>query len=58
MINTYDFRAERPEMFSHLAVKNLPGFENATHFSRMFKEKFELSPLRYRTQIHSLSLIQ
>ena len=27
MINTYDFRAERPEMFSHLAVKNLPGFE-------------------------------
>ena len=24
------------------------GFENATHFSRVFKEKFGLSPLQYR----------
>jgi transcriptional regulator GlxA family with amidase domain len=26
------------------------GFENATHFSRVFKEKFGLSPLLYRKQ--------
>ena len=26
------------------------GFENATHFSRVFKEKFGLSPLQYRKQ--------
>jgi AraC-like DNA-binding protein len=26
------------------------GFENATHFSRVFKERFGLSPLQYRKQ--------
>ncbi len=91
MINTYDFQVEHPEMFSHLALKDLlflhykcpqatpgkwlsqkrleyaqqlldtntknvnevaydSGFENATHFSRVFKEKFKSSSLQYRKQ--------
>jgi transcriptional regulator GlxA family with amidase domain len=32
------------------------GFENATHFSRVFKEKFGYSPLQYRKlNVHSMS---
>jgi len=33
------------------------GFENVTHFSRVFKEKFGLSALQYRKKNHSLSLL-
>jgi len=32
------------------------GFENATHFSRVFKEKFGLSPLQYRKEKYSSPL--
>lgn len=32
------------------------GFENVTHFSRVFKEKFGLAPLQYRKKNLSLSL--
>jgi AraC family transcriptional regulator, exoenzyme S synthesis regulatory protein ExsA len=31
------------------------GFESLSHFSRVFKEKFGLSPLQYRKQFHSNS---
>ena len=30
------------------------GYENVTHFSRVFKEKFGLAPLQYRKQNHSM----
>jgi len=33
------------------------GFESVTHFSRVFKDKFGLAPLRYRKQNQSLALI-
>lgn len=33
------------------------GFESVTHFSRVFKEKFGSSPLQYRKQISSSSLL-
>lgn len=33
------------------------GFENVTHFSRVFKEKFGLAPLQYRKQSHALPLL-
>jgi AraC family transcriptional regulator, exoenzyme S synthesis regulatory protein ExsA len=33
------------------------GFESLSHFSRVFKEKFGLSPGQYRKQIHSTSVV-
>ncbi len=34
------------------------GFENVTHFSRVFKEKFGSSPLQYRKRNHSLLIAE
>ncbi len=31
------------------------GFENQTHFSRVFKEKLGVSPLQFRTRLHTTS---
>lgn len=39
-------------------ITNDSGFETVSHFSRVFKEKFGLSPLQYRKQMSSASLIK
>ncbi len=32
------------------------GFENVTHFSRVFKDRFGLSPLNYRKQFYAVNM--
>lgn len=49
-------RLEHAKLLLNTSKKNVneiaydSGFENATHFSRVFKEKFGFSPLQYRKQ--------
>ena len=56
-------RLEYAQLLLNTSKKNVneiaydSGFENATHFSRVFKEKFGSSPLRYRKKSLSLSLL-
>lgn len=52
-------RLEYAQLLLNTSQKNVnevayeSGFENVTHFSRVFKEKFGLSPLQYRKQTTS-----
>lgn len=49
-------KLEYAQLLLNTSIKNVneiaygSGFENATHFSRVFREKFGLAPLQYRKQ--------